>query len=150
MADTDNNTIRKITSAAVVRTFAGSIVSPGNVDGTGVAARFNNPSGIAMDNAGNFYVADAGNDTIRQITSAGSVSTIAGSAGNPGGADGSGSNARFNGPNGTAVDASGNIYIADYSNNTVRLLTPAGVVTTIAGTAGTQGTTDNTGTGCAV
>ncbi|HEY1662174.1 MAG TPA: Ig-like domain-containing protein [Verrucomicrobiae bacterium] len=146
VSDSQNNTIRKITSAAVVRTFAGSVVSPGNVDGTGAAARFNQPAGIAMDNAGNFYVADTYNDTIRQISSAGSVSTIAGLAGNQGATDASGSNARFNGPYGATVDSSGNVYITDYTNNTVRLLTPAGVVTTIAGLAGTSGTTDSTGT----
>ena len=90
------------------------------MDGTGSAARFYNPSGVAVDSTGNVYVADTCNSTIRQITPAGVVTTLAGLAGNSGSADGTGSAARFNYPTGVAVDSTGNVYVADRGNNTIR------------------------------
>ncbi len=121
----------------------------GSVDGTGSAARFNYPQGVAADAAGNVYVADAQNCTIRKITSAGVVTTIAGLAGNPGAVDGTNGGARFAFPAGVAVDGSGNVYVADTANHIIRKLTPAGsdwVVSTIAGMAGASGITDGVGT----
>lgn len=136
VSDSGNNTIRKITSGGVVSTVAGSAANSGSTDGTGNAARFNNPNGLAVDSSGNLYVADTGNNTIRKITAEGIVSTFAGMAGSSGSADGAGNAARFNNPNGLAVDSNGNLYVADSSNNAVRKITPAGIVTTLAGLAG--------------
>ncbi len=120
VADTNNNVIRKITPAGNVTTFAGSALAAGVADGTGANARFNYPGGIAVDNAGNLYVADTNSHSIRKITSAGVVTTIAGSAGNPGTADGFGSAAQFNQPYGVVAANSSVLYIADTFNDTVR------------------------------
>jgi len=145
VADNSNQTIRKITSAAVVTTFAGSPGNSGSVDGTGGAARFNNPQGLQLDAAGNLYVADRGNHTIRKITPTGTVSTLAGSAGNSGSADGTGNAARFNAPGDVSVDAGGNVFVADTGNQTIRKISPAGTVSTLAGAVLSPGTTDGLG-----
>jgi len=117
--------------------FAGDLGGPGNVDGTGVAARFNTPQGIATDSAGNVYVVDTNNNTIRKISLAGAVTTLAGTAGVSGSADGTGAAANFTIPHGIATDSAGNVYVADFS--TIRKITPAGVVTTFAGTSTLSG-----------
>ncbi len=145
VGDTGNHTIRKITPAGVVTTLAGSPSLIGSTDGTGPAARFNIPIGVAVDAAGNVYVGDTSNHTIRKISPAGVVSTLAGLAGNPGIADGTGSAANFNQPFGVAVDAVGNVYVADSTNRTIRKITPAGGVSTLAGSATISGSTDGTG-----
>src|ERR1043166_5434592 len=145
VADTHNSTIRKITPAGVVTTLAGLAGITGSDDGTGSAARFNWPSGVATDTSGNVYVADGRNHTIRKITPAGVVTTLAGLAGSSGSADGTGSAARFYGPSGVATDSSGTVYVADSGNHTIRKITPAGVVTTLAGLAGSSGSADGTG-----
>jgi len=133
VADSLNNVIRKITPAGVVTTLAGS--SRGNLDGTGSQAQFNEPRGLAVDGAGqNIYVADTGNHNLRRLTADGVVTTLAGS-GIAGAQDGTGSASSFNSPRGMSVDGSGNVYVADYENHRVRKVTPAGVVTTIAGAA---------------
>src|SRR5437867_9871234 len=119
-------------------TLAGQ-ASIGSADGTGSAARFNGPYGVATDSSGNVYVADTGNCTIRKITPAGVVTTLAGLAGFTGSADGTGSAARFNGPSSVATDSSDNVYVADTFNHTIRKITPAGVVTTLAGQAWAEG-----------
>ena len=124
---------------------AGSIGGPGWLDGTGVAARFSFPQGIAADRAGNLYVADTDNSTIRKITAAGVVTTLAGTAGVRGSADGSGAAAQFNNPQGIAADPAGNLYVADTFNHTIRKITATGVVTTLAGTAGVTGHADGSG-----
>jgi sugar lactone lactonase YvrE len=145
VADTSNHTIRKITPAGVVTTLAGLPGTPGTTDGSGAAARFNSPGGVAVDSSGNVYVADTSNHTIRRITSAGLVTTFAGSGGTRGSTDGPGNGARFLYPNAVAVDSSGNVYVADTNNHTVRKITPTRVVSTLAGTAGSSGSTDATG-----
>ncbi len=145
VADTDNFTIRKVTPGGVVTTLAGLARNLGSADGAASTARFNSPNGVAVDGAGNVYVADCGNDTIRKVTPGGVVTTLAGLAGNSGSADGTGSAARFCFPFGVAVDSAGNVYVADYGNNTIRKVTPGGVVTTLAGLAGSQGSADGTG-----
>ena len=142
VTDDSNNTIRKITPAGVVTTLAGLAGTPGSNDGTGNMARFNNPIGVAVDSATNVYVADYGNHTIRKITPDGVVTTLAGSAGKIGSADGTGGIARFNEPHHVRVDSAGNIYVADSGNHTIRKVTPTGVVTTLAGKAGTPGSAD--------
>jgi hypothetical protein len=144
VADTGNNDIREITSAGAVTTIAGSKGSAGSANGTGYTARFNLPTGVAVDNTGNVYVADYDNDLIRQITSLGEVNTIAGLATITGGTDGVGSNARFNFPIGVAVDGEGNLYVADRYNDTIRKITPPEVVSTIAGLATKYGKADGT------
>ncbi len=110
-----------------VSTFAGS--STGYMDGTGTNAQFLNPVGTAIDSHGNIFIADYDNHRIRKITPAGVVTTFAGS-GTVGSTDGVGTNAQFNKPYKIAIDASDNLYVTDYSNNNVRKITPAGVVTT--------------------
>ncbi len=120
VADNQNNMIREISPGGVVTTLAGS-GSAGSANGTGTAASFNSPSGVAVDSSGNVYVADTGNNMIREITSGGVVTTLAGSA------------AGFNSPMGVAVDLSGNVYVADTYNNDVLEISPAGVVTFLAG-----------------
>jgi hypothetical protein len=151
VADTGNNTIRKVTSAGMVTTLAGlargdtSVDWARSVDGAGSTARFKQPFGVAVDSAGNLYVADAGNYTIRKVTPAGAVTTLAGGTGTPGSADGTGGAARFAVPNGVAVDSAGNVYVADGGNGTIRKITPAGAVTTLAGLVDKFGNADGTG-----
>ncbi len=128
-----------------ITTFAGTAGKTGSSDGTGSAALFDNPTNVALDSSGNLYVSDSDNNTIRKIAPSGAVTTLAGTPGSPGSSDGSGGAAQFNSPAGLAVDASGNVYVADSLNSTIRIITPAGVVTTFAGTPGAQGTTDATG-----
>ena len=98
----------------------------------GVAASFNNPAGVAIDASGSVYVADRSNNLIRKISPAGNVSTFAGS-GTGTFADGVGVAASFFRPYGVAVDSSGIVYVADYTNNRVRRINPSGNVTTLAG-----------------
>jgi sugar lactone lactonase YvrE len=145
VADTANATIRRLGADGSVTTLAGSATLRGNNDGSASQATFSAPLGLALDRAGNLYVADSTNHTIRKITPLGTVSTLAGSAGLAGSANGTGPDARFNAPSGLAVDAAGNVFVADRTNNLIRRITPAGVVTILAGTAGISGTDDGTG-----
>lgn len=133
VVDADNHRIRKITPAGDVSTLAGS--DEGDVDADGAAAKFSFPVDLSLDAQGNVYVADAGNHKVRKITPTGTVSTLAGSS--FGYADGAGTAAKFALPNDVAVDAQGNVYVADADNNRIRKITPAGLVSTLAGsTAG--------------
>ena len=131
-------------------TIAGLPGASGSSDGTNSAARFNFPAGIAVDRAGTLFVAEILNHTIRKISMIGTnrvVSTVAGLAGDPGSADGTNSDARFDHPNGIAVDAGGDLFVADHYNQTIRKISPAGtnwVVTALAGLAGNRNHNDGT------
>jgi hypothetical protein len=145
IADSGNSVIYKFDSATLAATvWAGGGVA-GTSDGLGTAAAFNNPTALAIDSGGNVYVADTASSTIRKISSAGAVTTLAGVPGEPGAADGPAKTAHFNYPQGVAVDSSGNVYVADTGNFTIRQISSNGTVTTIAGTAGSLGSTNGTG-----
>lgn len=109
--------------------LVGNTGSRGNIDGLGTQARFYSPTGIARDLAGNLYVADRGNATLRKITAAGAVTTLAGLAGSLGVSDGVGNLARFTSPAGVTVDSAGNVYVTDGSM--IRKITATGVVSTL-------------------
>jgi len=145
IADTGNNTIRKIARDGSVSTVAGVAGQAGRSDGNGSDARFLAPLGIAVDRAYNVYVAEFASDLIRKITPEGMVTTLAGSAGNPGSQDGTGDNAHFRNPWSVAVDSKGNVYVADRSNFIIRQITPTGRVSTFAGVAGASGHADGPG-----
>jgi sugar lactone lactonase YvrE len=120
----------------LIGTIAG--VAPG-------AAGFTGPSYSAIDSSGNLFVVDTGNFVIRKITPAGVVTVFAGSPGNGGYIDATGSAARFNLIQGLCIDSSDNLFVANPADDTIRKITPAGVVTTFAGTPGVRATTDGTG-----
>jgi sugar lactone lactonase YvrE len=161
VADTGNHTIRKISHfgpAWVVTTIAGDItktnssgIIAGSTDGTNTVARFKSPYGVAVDSAGNLFVIDTGNYTVRKIAPFGTnwvTTTLAGNVGSSGSANGTNTVARFNGADGVAVDTSGNLFIADSGNSLIRKVAPLGtnwVVTTIGG-GSWYGTNDGTGT----
>lgn len=129
----DNHTIRKVTPAGIVTTIAGSAGQPGFVDGSGSVARFNQPSHLAVDSAGNVIVADSSNHAIRKVTPTGVVTTVAGGVLGSGYVNGPAATARFDGPAAVALDMSGNIYVADERNCVIRKITTAGMVGTLAG-----------------
>jgi sugar lactone lactonase YvrE len=148
VADSFSSTIRKLVLAsAAVSTFLGAVPRPGTADATGSAARFHAPSGAVADGTGNLFVADSGSHTIRKIViSSGAVTTLAGSSGELGSSDGTGSTARFAGPAGLARDTAGNLFVADGGNHAIRQIVIAtGAVTTVAGSAGHLGSADGTG-----
>lgn len=148
------NTIRKLTPLGgtnwMVQTIAGTVGVSGSADGTNSAAKFYNPSGLAVDSAGNLYVVDSANHTIRKVAPVGTnwvVTTVAGKPGYPDGKDGTNDVARFNAPQGVAVDEQGNLYVADLYSHAIRKVTPKGtnwVVTTVAGKLGKPGSADGT------
>lgn len=142
VADAGNHAIRRVTAAGVVTTVAGAGY-PGFYDDQGTFAEFNNPQGVAVDSAGNIYVADTGNHSIRKIDTGGNVTTIAGD-GTSGFVNGTGSAARFNSPRGVAIDNLGRVFVADTGNHAVRRIDTNGAVTTVAGD-GTAGSTDSPG-----
>ncbi len=134
---TDGSNVRRVSSSGIVSTFAG----PGSAiaDGVGDAARFGSPRSMAVGADGTLFVADASGHTIRQVTRAGVVSTLAGAPEISGFANGNGSNARFNSPKDIAVLPNGDLVVADSGNHVIRRVTRAGVVSTFSGTPGIGG-----------
>jgi sugar lactone lactonase YvrE len=139
------NVIYKATASGVVSVYAGTPGAAGSADGTGAAAQFNAPIGLAVDGSGNLYVADQDNNAIRKIGPGGIVTTFAGAAGVIGSTDGQGGAARFAGPWGLAIDGGGNLFVSDGGNYTVRKISKTGLVSTIAGTPGNFGASDGNG-----
>jgi gliding motility-associated-like protein len=148
VADINTKQIRKITPAGDVTTFAGIPGVSGSLDGPAALATFGAPTGVVVDSQGNVFVADNTGNTIRKITTVGTVSTVTTFAGSStiGSADGVGILAQFNKPYGLAIDANDNIYVTDQGNNTIRKITPAGDVTTFAGSPTAFGKLDGQGT----
>ena len=142
VTDYDNRKVRKI-KATSVSTLAGN-GTIGSTDGNGKQATFKAITGIVLDKLDNVYVTDLYNNNIRKITPAGLVTTLAGKSGTFGAVDGVGSLASFSGPRGIVVDTAGNVFVADQLNNKIRKITPAGVVTTFAG-SGLNYNIDGTG-----
>jgi hypothetical protein len=133
VSDTDNYVVRKISPTGVVSLLAGQVGVTGSADGPASKALFASPSGIAVDGAGNVFVADTYNNTIRKISPAGAVSTLAGTPGPGNDQDGVGTGAGFNEPTGLAIDASGNLFVADLGGAAIREVTPNGTVATLIG-----------------
>lgn len=152
----NHNCIRRVSPTGEVSLFAGSNEAArgvstehsrgmGSADGAAGAARFHHPRGLALDGAGNLYVADSGNHTIRKISPAGQVSTLAGTAGVAGHADARAGAARFSSPGDVAVDAAGMVYVLDTLNHVIRKISPDGLVSTLAGSVGRRGCLDGRG-----
>ena len=146
IADNQNHTIRKIALDGTVTTLAGQPGNPGSADGTGAAAQFDSPAGLAVDRNGVLYVTDSGNHTIRRINASGVVTTLAGFAGESGATNGPAAQARFTSPLGVAATANGTLYIADSGNHLIRKLAPDGTVSTFAGDEDNFGSNDGVGT----
>lgn len=145
VADTDNHVIRKIAPDGSVSTLAGAPGSPGFADGTGALARFNFPRGICLDPLGNLVVADSSNHIIRRISLSGEVMTITGEAGVIGSSDGIPAAARFRDPRAVTAAADGTLYVADTGNHTVRRIDANGDTSTLAGLAGSYGSSNGSG-----
>jgi sugar lactone lactonase YvrE len=137
-----------VLSTGAVTTIAGTAGVTGGMDGTGPAAQFNLPYDVVADNAGNLYVTDTYNSTIRMLVlSTGAVTTIAGTASKQGTSDGMGAAAQFDIPEGVTTDGAGNLYIADAGSGAIRMLAlSTAAVTTIAGAQNYSGSLDGTGT----
>lgn len=143
VAEFGANTIRRVTPAGVVSLYAGAIGFSGSTNGPRLSARFFSPFGLAADAAGNLFVGDFNNQTVRRIAAAdGAVTTLAGAAGQAGSLDATGSSARFFYPAGVAVDSAGVVYVTDYANQLVRRIAADGAVRTFVGTAVTPGGVD--------
>lgn len=145
VADTANHVIRVVTPGGVVVTLAGRVGDGGSVDGRAANAQFYYPNSLTVDAGANIYISDSGNDTIRRITPAGDVSTLAGATRQKASVDGNGPIARFYQPYGLSLDSKGNLLVADSGNYTIRRISQAGEVTTVGGSPGQAGTADGIG-----
>ena len=146
IADACNNKIRKVTSAGLIATIAGTGTAGSSGDGgAATSAQLNFPAGVSLDIYGSVYIADLRNHKIRKVTSAGIITTIAGTGDSGSSGDGgAATSAQLNCPTGVSVDISGNVYIADTNNHMIRMVTSTGIITTIAGT-GTAGSSGDGG-----
>lgn len=142
VVDRGNRTIRTVTPDGLVSTYIGAVGDGAIIDGPASTARVSNPGNLAVDDAGNLFFAELWGHVVRRVTPWGHVTTIAGAANTSGAADGIGPQARFYYPLGVAVDRAGNVYVADGDNDTIRQITPAGAVTTIAGQPRVRGAQD--------
>ncbi len=135
IADTANNVVRKVTTDGVIHPFAGNGTAGfGGDGGAATSAQLNGPRGLAADAAGNVYISDTKNARVRKVTPAGTISTVAGNGTSGYGGDGgAAASAQLYTPVGLAVDGSGNLYIADFNNNRIRMVTPGGTIGTVAG-----------------
>ncbi|MGB8260659.1 MAG: hypothetical protein WCE75_09925 [Terracidiphilus sp.] len=133
VVDSGNACIRQVTPGGNVTTFVGDPQTPGSIDGNGLIAQFNQPYGVVADSAGNLWITDAGNSTIRAVTPSGQVTTFAGMVGMPGQLDGLGILAQFGSPEGIVMDSSGNLFVVDSLNCNIREIAPSGQVSTFAG-----------------
>ncbi len=146
VADAWNSVIYQVTTGGAVSVVAGQAGVPGSSDGTGTAASFTFPEDVIAAGATTLYVVDTGNATIRKVTTAGVVTTIAGQVGVKGDVDATGVAAQFNWPEGIAIDGSGNLYVADTLNNVIRkVVISSGAVATLAGQGGVAGSANGTG-----
>lgn len=139
VADGGSHSIRTIDAQGSVGTFAGANGQPGFANGTGTSARFAAPGGLAIDPAGNLFVADTGNHAIRRVSPAGEVTTVAGVPGQFGSADGPANTARFALPSAVSVAPNGDLYVTDTGNHLVRRIAANGTVATVAGSPGATG-----------
>jgi sugar lactone lactonase YvrE len=147
ITEVNSHTLRFVTATREVATAGGSTGLSGSIDAFLESARFSQPTGIVVDSNQNTFIADTANHTIRKVTLASAVTTIAGTAGQVGTTDGVGNAARFNRPRGLAIDRNNNLYVTDSSNHTIRRISPDGIVTTVAGLGGFSGSNDGSGTG---
>lgn len=140
VTDAVGATVLRVSPQGTAAVFAGTPLKPGTQDGPGEEATFTLPMGIAVDAGDNLIVADTGAHTIRKLSPTGYVTTLAGKAGEPGCRDGGPGEARFDAPEGVAVDGAGDVFVADTGNGTVRRIGPDGTVSTVAGVPGRPGT----------
>ena len=148
ISDTTNNKIRKVNSTGFISTYAGNGTKGRSGDGfAATLALLYNPQGLTIDSNGNLFIADRSNHSIRKVTSAGIITTYAGTGGTAGssGDNGAATSAKLNSPYGVAIDSNGNLYIADTSNYIIRKVSVAGIITAYAGTAGFHGSTGDNG-----
>jgi sugar lactone lactonase YvrE len=142
VVDRGNSVIRRVTASGVTTTVAGRPMQPGYQDGLALMAQLDHPEAIAVAPDGVMVISDTGNHVIRRVDLFGNVQTLAGSAGQPGSADGAGGTARFDRPRGIAIAPEGVVFVADSGNHTIRQISPEGQVTTLAGASGIPGATD--------
>ena len=139
IADSGNNRIRKISNGTITTVAGNGTAGYTGDNGTATAAELNNPTGVAVDSAGNIYIADANNNVVRQVNTSGKITTLVGDNGAGAGYSGDTGNAnqaQLNIPTAVAIDSSGNLYIADSANNVVRVVA-AGTINTVSATSGT-------------
>jgi sugar lactone lactonase YvrE len=145
-ADTGNNAIRKVSSGTITTVAGNGTAGYSGDNGPATSAQLNQPYGVAVDSSGNFYIADSINNVVRKV-SGGNITTVAGQGptlGGYSGDNGPATSAKLSHPDGVAVDSSGNLYIADTSNNVIRKVSTVGTITTVAGN-GTAGYTGDGG-----